>query len=147
MSDVDIVELETESAQLDAFPVLSELRDHLDEDSFLDYLEPMVKEGYRLFGAYDGDEIVAVAGVRIGTNFYDGRHAFVYDLVTTADRRSEGHGAALVEWVCEWADERDCKTVALESGLWRDDAHRFYERLDFEKYCYSFRRDLVDETE
>ncbi|WP_129114728.1 GNAT family N-acetyltransferase [Halegenticoccus tardaugens] len=140
---MEIHDVETEADRRNAFPVLRELRSHLDFERFEALYAEMADEGYRLFAGYDGDEVVAVAGVKLATNFYLGRHAYVYDLVTTANRRSEGHGEALLSFVHEWAKERDCEAVELESGLWRDDAHRFYtDRMGYETYCYSFKHDL-----
>lgn len=52
----------------------------------------MAEDEYRLF-AVDNDGIpVTVAGITISTNFYLGRHAYVYDLVTTTEERSKRHG-------------------------------------------------------
>lgn len=139
MSTSDICELSSDEAVREAFPIVAELRDRLDEAQYLELYERMAGEGYRLFAVYDDGAPVAVAGVTISTNFYLGRHAYVYDLVTTAEERSKGHGTRLLEFVHEWAADRGCDAVELESGLWRDDAHRFYtERLGYEKYCHSF---------
>jgi len=140
-----IRELTTENEWRAAFPVLSQLREHLTEDRYLDYLREMRDEGYRLFAVFKGDDIVAIAGVVIRTNFYNGRHLFVFDLVTDADHRSEGHGEQLMQFLEEWARDRNCESMTLESGLWRDDAHRFYEeRLDMDRYCYTFKKELGD---
>jgi GNAT superfamily N-acetyltransferase len=87
-----------------------------------------------------------VAGVVIRTNLYHGRHAWVHDLVVDEPVRGEGHGARLLRWVFEWADDRDCSCVELASGTWRDDAHRFYERVGMEEYCLTFKRDLDAEA-
>lgn len=126
-----------------AFPVLQELRSHLTEESFLERLETMRANGYRLFATIEDGELLAVAGVIVQTNFYYARHAFLYDLVTTDSRRSEGIGAELLAHVEEWAREQDCTRIVLESGLWRSDAHRFYEnRMGYEKYTYTFKKTL-----
>lgn len=124
------------------FPVIQQLRDHLDRESFEELYESMVEEGYRLFAGYVDEEPVAVAGVTISTNFYLGRHAYVYDLVVDEENRSKGYGAELLEHVHNWAADNDCVAVELESGLWREDAHRFYLKENYEKYCYSFKYDL-----
>jgi GNAT superfamily N-acetyltransferase len=143
MSTTDVRELTTEAEFRAAFPVLSQLRDHLSEAEYLDYLAEMRAEGYRLFALFDDDEIVSVAGVVVTTNFYNGRHLFVYDLVTRADRRSEGFGTRLMTFVEEWARDHDCESLTLESGLWREDAHRFYEDdLAMDRYCYTFKKEL-----
>ncbi|WP_226007048.1 GNAT family N-acetyltransferase [Natrinema salinisoli] len=139
MSSTDIRELTTESERREAFPVLVQLRDHLDAESYLALFEEMREEGYRMFARYVDDEPVAVAGVKIATNFYLGRHVYVYDLVTDEDHRSEGYGQQLLEFVHDWAAENDCEAVELESGQWREDAHRFYtEKMGYEEYCTSF---------
>lgn len=145
MNSNDIRELTTENEWRAAFPVLNQLRDQLTEDRYLDYLCDMRDEGYRLFAAFERDDIVAVAGVVIRTNFYNGRHLFVFDLVTEADHRSKGHGKRLMQFLKEWARDRNCESMTLESGLWRDDAHRFYEeRLDMDRYCYTFKKEFDD---
>ncbi|MEY8734403.1 hypothetical protein AB9M92_19405 [Peribacillus frigoritolerans] len=42
-----------------------------------------------------------------------------------------------------WAKENGAEYVALESGIQRNEAHRFYEeKLDYDKWCYSFRKTL-----
>lgn len=143
MSAADVRELTTEAEWRRAFPVLSQLRDHLTENEYLECLHDMREEGYRLFALFDEEEIVSVAGVALRTNFYNGRHVFVYDLVTRSNRRSEGHGTRLMTFIEQWARDRDCDSITLESGLWRDSAHRFYEdNLDMDRYCYTFKKEL-----
>ncbi|WP_136591840.1 GNAT family N-acetyltransferase [Salinigranum halophilum] len=153
-SETHVVELTSEAQWREIHPVMSQLRP-LDVETFLDRLRVMAGEGYRLFGLYEGDQggaragtddLLALAGVRLSTTLYHGRHAWVYDLVTREDRRSEGHGADLLAFVEGWARDHDCTVVELASGLWRDDAHRFYEdHVDYDRYCYTFKTDLVDE--
>ncbi|HKJ57803.1 MAG TPA: GNAT family N-acetyltransferase [Halobacteriales archaeon] len=143
MTDREFRELSTEAAWREAYPVMVQLRDHLDEEEFLGYVREMAEDGYRLFAAFVDDEIVSVAGVTTLQNMYDGRHAYVYDLVTDADRRSEGHGLALLSFVEDWARERGYDNVVLTSGLQRTDAHRFYEeRAEMERASYVYRQSL-----
>jgi GNAT superfamily N-acetyltransferase len=143
MTGTDVRELTSETGWRQAFPVLVQLRDGLTEETYLEYLQEMQDEGYRLFALYEDEAIVSLAGVAVRTNFYNGRHLFVYDLVTRADRRSMGYGTQLMDFVTEWARDRDCESVTLESGLWRDDAHRFYEeRLGMDRFCYTFKTEL-----
>lgn len=146
MSDTYTTQLTVQSEIQAAIPILHELRSHLKSNELATRLEQMRDEGYTLFGRFDDGELVAVAGVTVGTNFYLGRHTFIHDLVTSEPHRSEGHGEILLEHVHEWSREQGCETVELESGLWRDDAHRFYlETMDYEKYCYSFKYELDEE--
>ncbi|WP_435073572.1 GNAT family N-acetyltransferase [Halorubrum sp. HHNYT27] len=143
MSRDEIRELTKSNEFRAAFPVLRQLRDHLTEAQYEEYLDEMRNEGYRLFAVFEQGDIVAVAGVVIQTNFYNGRHLFVADLVTDKDHRSEGYGERLMQFLTQWARNNDCDCVTLESGLWRDDAHRFYEnRLGMDRYCYTFKKEI-----
>lgn len=138
-----IKELTTEQEWLQAFPVMHELRRHLDETSYLRGLLDMREQGYKLFALYEGAEIAAVAGVAISTNFYYGRHVWVYDLVTHSEKRSEGYGERLLSFIQQWAKDNDCEKVALSSGLQRKDAHRFYEdKMGYDKPSFVFTRSL-----
>ncbi|MDQ8726731.1 GNAT family N-acetyltransferase [Bradyrhizobium sp. LHD-71] len=57
----------------------------------------------------------------------------VQALVIEASQRSRGVGEALMQAAEAWAREKDCTSVALYSHVDRDRAHRFYERLGYEK--------------
>lgn len=143
MSETNIRELVSRAEWLDAFPVMKQLRTHLDEDTYLEYLEQMTANGYRLFGLFSDGELAALAGVDIMTNMYYGRHLWVFELVTDSDHRSNGFGERLVRFLIEWAERKGCEKIALSSGLQRADAHRFYEeRVGMDKASFVFTREL-----
>lgn len=142
MPQPEITELTTHDDFDTAFPILVQLRDHLSREEFHQRLAVQRAQGYRLFARNIGDEIVALAGIAQRHNFYSGDHVFIYDLVTDADHRSEGHGSALLEFVHDWARTHDCEYVSLDSGLWRERAHEFYETHGYEQFCYNFRKAL-----
>ena len=140
MAGSEVRELLTTVEFREAYPVLSQLRDHLTEAAFLEQLDVMREDGYRLFALFEDGEVVAVVGLVVRRNFFCDRHVFVEDLVTDEDKRGEGNGSRLLEYVHEFAREQSCSYVELESGLWREEAHEFYEDHGYEKLCYSFRR-------
>lgn len=143
MTTIEIRELRTEHEWLDAFPVVEQLRTHLDEERYLEYLHHMSTSGYRLFGLFADGELATVAGASIETNMYYGRHLWVFELVTDADHRSNGYGEQLFDHLLEWAESKGCEKIALSSGLERAAAHRFYEeRVDMERASYVFTLDL-----
>jgi len=140
---IAIRELSTEDEWRQAFPVLRQLRPHLDEATYLASVREMREQGYTLFGLFCGKELAAVAGVIRLTNLYYGRHVWVYDLVTREDRRSRGYGEALLRHIHEWAKRCGCGVVALSSGLQRTRAHRFYEeKMGYERTSYVFKKTL-----
>lgn len=123
--------------------MLRELRSHLDEDAYLESVRDMMGRGYRLFALEDGGDIVALAGIGEGLNFYYGKYIWVYDLVTSERVRSRGYGQTLLAHIEQLAVADGCQTVALSSALFRKDAHRFYEeRMGYERASYSFVKKL-----
>ena len=139
-----IDELTTEVEWREAFPVMRELRPHLDEATFLDLMRAMKPQGYRLLAARaDDGTIRALAGIGEQTNLYYGHHIWVYELVTTASERSRGYGKALMDRVDALARDLSCDIVALASGLQRADAHRFYEdRVGMMRSAYTFQKSI-----
>lgn len=138
-----IQQYETKEELLRGFQILKQLRTHLSEESFFERYEEMKKEGYKLIGLEDHGLTVAVAGIIILTNFYNGKHVFVYDLVTNQNSRSNGYGKQLLAYIHEFGKENGCELVSLQSGLQRIDAHRFYEeKMEFRKTSFAFSKDI-----
>lgn len=138
-----IKELKDENQWKKAFLVMKQLRINLNEETYLQLLKSMIKEGYRMFALFEGGQIVAVTGIIELTNLYYGKHIWVYDLITDESKRSQGYGEKLLSFVAEWGKERGCEVVALSSGLARTDAHKFYERkMKYTKTSYVFRKQV-----
>ena len=55
-----------------------------------------------------------------------GQRCWLEDLVVASDSRGQGIGARLLDAATEWARERGCTHLELDSGNARKDAHRFY---------------------
>jgi len=127
----------------DSFTVMSQLRTHLTLDGYRELVAAMRPQGYELYALYADDTIVSLAGIEVRVNLYLEKHVFIYDLVTCANHRSNGYGEMLLHFVHEYARDRGAKYVALESGLARTEAHRFYkEKMDYAITSYSFRKQL-----
>ncbi|UOE53424.1 GNAT family N-acetyltransferase [Cytobacillus oceanisediminis] len=138
-----IQELTDKKQWLEAFPIMKQLRTDLTEKTYLDLLEEMRKDGYFLYALYKDNRIVSLAGLSWRVNFYNKRHVYIYDLVTDKAYRSYGFGEKLLGFIHNWAKDNGAEYVALESGIQRNNAHRFYEdKLDYDKWCYSFRKML-----
>ena len=134
--------LQTESDIRAAFPVIKQLRTHLDEKKYLALVqEAQEKDQYHMFALYQDEEIVAVVGFKPMITLYYGRFVWVSDLVTATDKRSNGYGAKLLHYVEDWARKHNYQSVALSSGLQRTDAHRFYqEKMEYDRVSYVFKK-------
>jgi len=136
---MQVSELRSDDELREAFPVMHELRPHLDEARYLERVRAMLPAGYRLLALRDAGRIVAVAGIEVAVDLHLGCHVWVHDLVARADVRSRGYGAALLAHVEELARREGCDTVALTSGVQRVDAHRFYEtRMGYLRTAFTF---------
>jgi GNAT superfamily N-acetyltransferase len=100
--------------------------------------------GYRIAASFEpGEEqAAAVAGFRVQENLAWGRHLYVDDLVTRADRRGRGHGGALMRWLAAEACRAGCDQLHLDSGVGaeREEAHRLYFNAGMRISSYHFQR-------
>jgi GNAT superfamily N-acetyltransferase len=69
-------------------------------------------------------------------------YAIIENVVVDAKVRSKGYGELLMRHAVEEARLAGCYKVALTSNKRREDAHRFYERLGFQRTHEAFRLDL-----
>jgi GNAT superfamily N-acetyltransferase len=124
------------------FPVMAQLRPHLTADDFIVRVERQFQlSGYRLALVEEDGTIKAVAGFRITEMLFRGRFMYVDDLVTDSSERSKGYGAALFDWLVNYAKTQDCEQFALDSGVQRSGAHRFYfaKRMEIVAYHFSLK--------
>ncbi len=124
-----IRELRSDDEISRAFPLMSALRDRIRADTFLSEVRRQHADGYRLFGAYDRELLVALAGVRRTHTLSRGEHVFVDDLVTAEQARGTGHGRELIVWLARRAAEEGVERIYLDSRL---TAKGFYERIGFD---------------
>jgi GNAT superfamily N-acetyltransferase len=128
------------------YAVMSELRPHVRESDFVARVRDMQRQGYLLVAATEECRVVAVAGVNITENLAWGRFLYVSDLVTASNYRSRGYGKALLSWLRAFAKAEGCAQMHLDSGMQRNDAHRFYKREGMEILGYHFSEDLCEDT-
>ena len=127
------------------FPVMAQLRPHLDEAWFLRRVKTQAKEGFRLAYVEAESRVTAVAGYRIQHMLFQkesGRMLYVDDLVTAEETRSAGHGRMLLAWLADEARRNECDALELDSGVQRVGAHRFYLGQGMHIASYHFRMPL-----
>jgi GNAT superfamily N-acetyltransferase len=144
---MQVREIETEEGLRALYPVVRELRTHLeDEGGFVAAVGRMREAGYRIAAAYrDGNgegDPVGAAGFRVYEMLAYGKILYVDDLVTAEDARSGGVGRALIGWLEEEARRAGCTGLHLDSGVQRARAHRFYFREGMSIYNFHFAKGL-----
>jgi GNAT superfamily N-acetyltransferase len=115
-----------------AFPVLAQLRPHLDRPGFDAVHATGATQGLRYTEACDETErCLGVAGWRVVDTTSVVRKLYVDDLVVDASARSAGVGAALLSHLEDRGRAAGCRVLELDSGHQRVDAHRFYRRAGY----------------
>lgn len=119
-----------------------QLRPHLPL-AYSQRMREILATGAQMIAAEEQGHVLGLAVYRILENTFEGRKLYVDDLVTDESKRSQGVGAALMDWLEAHAREIGCSTLALDSGSQRHRAHGFYFRQGLHIASYSFRK-LLD---
>jgi GNAT superfamily N-acetyltransferase len=104
-----------------------QLRPHLPRD-YAGRLEEVFAGGAEMAVAVDGGHVLGLTVFRVLEKTHSGRDLYCDDLVTDEARRSSGVGHALIAYMERICRERACDTFSLDSGTWRQQAHKFYFR-------------------
>jgi GNAT superfamily N-acetyltransferase len=99
--------------------------------------------GGRMLIAKSGEQVFGVAVWRATENTFSGRYLYVDDLVTDADTRSRGVGKALLARCEAIARELSCADLVLDSGVQREQAHKFYFREGLTISAFNFKKPLL----
>lgn len=124
---------------LGCFPVIFQLRPHLEQDKFLEQVRYQMKERYQLAFLKIEEQTLAVAGFRISSCLASGKFLYIDDLVVDEFNRSHSYGQQLFQWLIEYARTHECKHLSLDSGVQRFAAHRFYlmQRMNITSHHFS----------
>ncbi len=111
------------------YPLIKELREHLDEETFLKLFALAQSESaYQLLAAYEGSECLGLMGFRFLTDFVHGRHLYIDDLGVSEAHRSRGLGRQFLEKAKQIAAQNGCQRLRLCTGLQNEKAKTFYEK-------------------
>ncbi len=121
--------VETEQELRACYPVMKELRPHLQtEDEFVARVTRQREQAYRILAVWQDGEVVALAGYRLQDNLVYGPFLYVDDLVSAERHRSRRWGARLLARLTEMAEHAGCARLVLDTALTNAQAQRFYFR-------------------
>jgi GNAT superfamily N-acetyltransferase len=83
--------------------------------------------------AEEGEAVLGWTSLEVVDHFYLPRFAEISGLVVDEGHRGRGLGAVLIAAAGAWASERGLAVLRLKTNVTRKDAHRFYEKLGFQK--------------
>ncbi len=121
-----------------AEPVHRQLRTQLPQ-AYAERMAVVFANGGRMAVCIADGQVVCVAVWRL-LEKAEGSRLFVDDLVSDHSTRSKGAGRFMLRWLEEKAHALSCCALALDSGVQRHGAHRFYFREGMNISAYSFRK-------
>jgi GNAT superfamily N-acetyltransferase len=103
-----------------------QLRPHI--ANYAGRMREVLAAGAEMAVAVEDGKVKGVTVFRILEKTHSGRDLYCDDLVTDETQRSTGVGQALMRYMEGVCQERACDTFSLDSGTWRQQAHKFYFR-------------------
>lgn len=111
------ISLATSAIEIEqCFPVMSQLRLHLERQRFVRQVQFQIAAGCQL--AYlKNSQVVAVAGFRIATCSAWVKYLSIEDLVIDEKKRSQTYGQTMFTWLIEYAKYNNCQQLHLDSEV------------------------------
>ncbi|MEJ7589544.1 MAG: GNAT family N-acetyltransferase [Ferruginibacter sp.] len=127
---------------LKCWDVLKVLRPHLEQNEFVSTVIEMISEGYHLAYIEEDNHAVSAIGYRFQQFLFNGKHCYIDDLATMPGRTGKGYASKLIDYVIEVCKRKGLKTLTLDSGFNRIDAHRLYLQKRFEISAFHFSKKI-----
>lgn len=136
-------------------PVVMHLLKELDRDAAFDSAESLLicwhqMERYPFYKCYVIEDDIQITGtfcLLICDNLGHGgmKFAIVDNVVVHPEHQGKGIGKCLMDEAMRISQKNGCYKLMLSSNIRREDAHRFYEKLGFQRHGVSFMIDLGSE--
>ena len=120
-----------------------QLRPHL-AGNYVPRMREVIAAGAEMAVAVDGGQVAGVAVYSMVERTFTGRELYCDDLVTDETRRSTGVGHALMAHMRALCAKRGVDAFTLDSGVQRNQAHKFYFREGMTITSFHFTQVLSD---
>jgi GNAT superfamily N-acetyltransferase len=96
---------------------------------------------YKIYVALSGARIVGTFALLIMDNLghLGAPSAIIEDVAVDQEWQGRGIGKIMMQHALHVCNEKGCYKAVLSSNLKREQAHAFYESLNFERHGYSYR--------
>lgn len=89
------------------------------------------------------DELIGFCAYAIVNNLWlAGYISYMYAMVVDEKQRGKGFGTMLIKESIKDSKNKGLKRLELDSGFHREEAHKFYMKLGFEKRAFLFSHSL-----
>lgn len=125
---------QTENDFIKCRRAIQALRPLLADDIYLEAVQKTFADNRTFVFIEENDEAAGVAVFETGYNLFRGKYIYIDDLTTLPEYRGKGYASILLNWILNFAKEKDFDQVHLDSGVSeeRTDAHRLYLNKRFQ---------------
>lgn len=128
---------------LSVVPLVKKLNDNrITTEELSARFKQMVKENYECAGIYDNDKLIGVTGLWYCTRHYAGLTMEVDHVYIDDSYRGQGLGKRFFKWIHDYASEKGCNTVELNTYVQNYPSHKFYYNDGYEILGYHFLKKL-----
>lgn len=114
-----------------ALPLLMLLNKDETKDILFERLIEMTSQNYECVGVYNGSRLIGISGLWFQTRHYSGRSIEPDHVIIHDDYRNKGIGKQLFDWIDNYAKDKGCAAVELNSYVANTASHKFYYNEDF----------------
>ena len=124
-------------------PLLKKLgSENVSEELLKERCKEMAQQNYKCIGIYDGEKLMGICGMWFQTRHYSGRSLEVDHVVIDEAYRNQGIGNNLMEFVYDYAKNKTCNWVELNTYVSNFPSHKFYYNQGFVAKGYHFVKPL-----
>lgn len=129
---------------LTILPLLTELNDNnVAEETLIERLLEMVGQNYECLGIYHEENLIGICGMWFQTRHYAGKSCEIDHVVIDENYRSKGIGKKMMEFIYDYAGNKKCNWVELNTYVHNFPSHKFYNNEGFQAKGYHFVKDIT----
>jgi len=124
-------------------PLIQKLGDYAVPESILKVrLLEMTQQNYECLGVYEADVLIGTCGLWFQTRHYAGRSLEMDHVIIDDAYRGQGIGEIMVNFVTDYAKEKSCNWIELNSYVHNFPSHKFFYNQGFVAKGYHFVKEL-----
>ncbi|MDO5979912.1 GNAT family N-acetyltransferase [Flavivirga spongiicola] len=124
-------------------PLVQKLNDNKTSYAVLEQrFSEMVTQNYECAVIYDNEDLIGVTGLWFCTRHYSGKSVEVDHVYIDETYRGKGLGKQFFEWIYNYALEKGCESVELNTYVSNYPSHKFYYNEGFNILGYHFFKKL-----
>jgi len=124
-------------------PLVEKLNEYkISELVLKERFDKMINENYECAGIFDDNKLIGVSGLWYMTRHYAGLTMEVDHVFIDDGYRGQGLGEQFFKWIHNYAIQKGCNTVELNTYVQNHQSHKFYFSKDYKVLGYHFLKEL-----